>query len=473
MCAYPKHTPIPFREDELWNGYPEESNAPYGLAKRMLAVLSDAYRRQHGLDSCVPVLANLYGPDDNFDLEDSHVIAAMVHKYVSAREEDEPQVVLWGTGEPTREFLYVDDAARALLLAAERAETSAPFNVGTGTETRIRDLAETDLAAGRLRRRDHLGHLATRRSAEALPRRQPRPRVDRLRGDRGPGRGAGPNDPKLLGESSSGQRVGVGAPVSLSHDLRSTVSASNAIEIRNLSKTFRIPTSQVTTLRERIVQRTKSTYRDVPVLDGISFDVPWGEFLGIAGRNGSGKSTLLKILAGIYRPDSGTAFGGGRIAPIIELGVGFNNELPAHENVMMNAVMMGLTPAEARRRYREIIDFAELGDFEHLKLRNYSSGMRARLGFAVMTHVDADILLFDEVLAVGDGRFKEKCSETFEQLRKDGRTGVLVTHSMNDLVKHCASAILLEGGEIVSQGAPEAVAEEYEHLQTKAPRAAA
>ncbi len=143
---------------------------------------------------------------------------------------------------------------------------------------------------------------------------------------------------------------------------------SNAIEVRDLSKTFRIPTNQVTTLRERFAQRTKSTYREVPVLDGISFDVRRGEFLGIAGRNGSGKSTLLKILAGIYRPDSGTAFGAGRVAPIIELGVGFSDELPAYDNVMMNAVMMGLQPAEARRRYREIIEFAELSDFEHLKL---------------------------------------------------------------------------------------------------------
>lgn len=142
VCAYPKHTPIPFIEDELWNGYPEESNAPYGVAKRLLAVLSDAYRRQHDLQSCVPVVANLYGPEDNFDLEDSHVIAAMIHKYVIAAERDEPEVVLWGTGEPSREFLYVDDAARALVLAAERCDSSEPFNVGTGVETRIRDLAE-------------------------------------------------------------------------------------------------------------------------------------------------------------------------------------------------------------------------------------------------------------------------------------------------------------------------------------------
>jgi GDP-L-fucose synthase len=142
VCAYPKCTPIPFRESELWNGYPEESNAPYGLAKRMLAVLSDAYRRQHGLDSCVPIVANLYGPDDNFDLENSHVIAAMIRKYVAAHEAGDRQVVLWGTGNPTREFLYVDDAARALLLAAERCDTSEPFNVGTGVETSIKDLAE-------------------------------------------------------------------------------------------------------------------------------------------------------------------------------------------------------------------------------------------------------------------------------------------------------------------------------------------
>lgn len=142
VCAYPKHTPVPFSEDDLWSGFPEESNAPYGLAKKMLIVLSDAYRRQYGLDSCVPVVANLYGPEDNFDLEDSHVIAAMVHKYVVAAENDEPEVVLWGTGEPSREFLYVDDAARAMILAAEHADFSEPFNVGTGIETKIRDLAE-------------------------------------------------------------------------------------------------------------------------------------------------------------------------------------------------------------------------------------------------------------------------------------------------------------------------------------------
>jgi GDP-L-fucose synthase len=142
VCAYPKHTPAPFREESLWDGYPEESNAPYGLAKKMMLVMSDAYRRQYGFDSCVPIVANLYGPGDNFDLEDSHVIAAMIRKYVEARDRGDEEVVLWGTGSPSREFLYVDDAARALILAAERLETSEPVNVGTGIETRIRDLAE-------------------------------------------------------------------------------------------------------------------------------------------------------------------------------------------------------------------------------------------------------------------------------------------------------------------------------------------
>jgi GDP-L-fucose synthase len=142
VCAYPKFTDVPFSEDDIWSGYPEESNAPYGLAKRMLLVFSDAYRRQFGLNSCAPVVANLYGPGDNFDLEDSHVIAAMVHKYVAAAERGDSEVVLWGTGEPSREFLYVDDAARALILAAELYDSSEPVNIGVGKETKIRDLAQ-------------------------------------------------------------------------------------------------------------------------------------------------------------------------------------------------------------------------------------------------------------------------------------------------------------------------------------------
>lgn len=141
VCAYPYETPVPFREEDIWEGYPEVSNAPYGLAKKMLLVLSDAYRRQYGFDSCAPVMANLYGPDDNFDLNNSHVIAAMVRKFCEAVDDGHRDVTLWGSGEPSREFLYVDDAARGLLLCAERLEISEPVNLGVGEETKIRDLA--------------------------------------------------------------------------------------------------------------------------------------------------------------------------------------------------------------------------------------------------------------------------------------------------------------------------------------------
>jgi len=141
VCAYPKFTPVPFSEDDIWDGYPEESNAPYGLAKKMLIVLSDAYRRQYGFDSCAPVMANLYGPGDNIDLEDSHVIAALIRKFLEATSKGDGQVTVWGTGNPSREFLYVDDAARAMILSAERLDSSQPINIGTGMETSIRDVA--------------------------------------------------------------------------------------------------------------------------------------------------------------------------------------------------------------------------------------------------------------------------------------------------------------------------------------------
>ena len=141
ICAYPKHTPIPFREDDLWNGYPEETNAPYGLAKKMLLVQAQAYRAQYGFNAIYPMLVNLYGPNDNFDLESSHVIPALIRKCVEAKENDRREIVLWGDGSPTREFLYVEDAAESLLLATERYDASEPVNIGSGEEIAIRDLA--------------------------------------------------------------------------------------------------------------------------------------------------------------------------------------------------------------------------------------------------------------------------------------------------------------------------------------------
>lgn len=147
VCAYPLHTEVPFREETIWDGYPEPSNAPYGLAKKMLLVLSDTYRRQYGFNSCAPIVANLYGPNDNFDLEDSHVIAAMIRKFCEAADRGDAEVTLWGTGKPTREFLYVDDAARAIVLCAERLDRSDPVNIGVGSETRIANLAAIIAAA--------------------------------------------------------------------------------------------------------------------------------------------------------------------------------------------------------------------------------------------------------------------------------------------------------------------------------------
>ena len=218
------------------------------------------------------------------------------------------------------------------------------------------------------------------------------------------------------------------------------------------------------TLRERVIAGLRESTRELEVLRDVSFEVERGEFLGVVGCNGCGKSTLLKLIAGIYRPDAGEIRAAGRLAPIIELGVGFNNELEAFDNVVMNAVMMGLEPAEARDRYPEILAFSELEDFAHLPLKNYSSGMRARLGFSIMVHVDADLLLFDEVLAVGDAGFQEKCATTFRQLRASDRTGVLVTHSMEALERHCERALLLEEGRVHAFGTVHEVAREYSSL---------
>ena len=189
---------------------------------------------------------------------------------------------------------------------------------------------------------------------------------------------------------------------------------------------------------------------------------------GIVGRNGSGKSTLLKCLAGIYRVDE-TERGGelevrGRLSPFIELGVGFNPDLTARENVIINAIMLGLTLKEARRRFDEIIAFAELEEFLDLKLKNYSSGMYVRLAFSVAVQVDADVLLIDEVLAVGDSAFQQKCFDQFHRLREAGKTIVFVTHEMGSVVRYCDRAMLMERGEIVCKGDPDRVAREYHEL---------
>ena len=205
------------------------------------------------------------------------------------------------------------------------------------------------------------------------------------------------------------------------------------IEARGLDKLFRIPEHRVDSFKERIAHPfTRMEYRELQALRNVSFDVHRGEFFGIVGRNGSGKSTLLKVLASIYRPDAGSVRMAGRLAPFIELGVGFNPELTARENGLLNGVLLGLTKKEAARRLDSVLDFAELEDFVELKLKNYSSGMMVRLAFAVMVQADADIMLIDEVLAVGDAAFAEKCMDVFRERRNAGKTIVLVTHDMSD-----------------------------------------
>jgi ABC-type polysaccharide/polyol phosphate transport system ATPase subunit len=238
-----------------------------------------------------------------------------------------------------------------------------------------------------------------------------------------------------------------------------------AIEVRDLKKTFRLPGQKVDSLKERVLHPTiQRDATELKALDGISFDVRQGEFFGIVGRNGSGKSTLLKILAGIYRADGGRVRMAGTLAPFIELGVGFNMELTARENVQLNGVMMGLSRQEAARRLDAVIDFAELHDFVDLKLKNYSSGMLVRLGFSVMIQADTDILLIDEVLAVGDASFQQKCADVFHEVRGSGKTLVLVTHDMGAVDAYCHRAILINDGEIAEEGDPHAVGRHYLRL---------
>ena len=234
------------------------------------------------------------------------------------------------------------------------------------------------------------------------------------------------------------------------------------IEVRGVSKTFRIPSRRVDSLKERAVNPFSAvTYHDLEALKDVAFDVERGEMFGIVGRNGSGKSTLLKILASIYSSDSGSIRMAGAVAPFIELGVGFNPELTARENIVLNGVMMGLSRREARRRVGSVLDFAELEEFAELKLKNYSSGMTVRLAFAVMIQSEAEILLIDEVLAVGDAAFQQKCATVFAEMRDDDRTVVLVTHDMSAVDAYCHRAMLLERGRVAHLGDPDAVAQEY------------
>ena len=244
--------------------------------------------------------------------------------------------------------------------------------------------------------------------------------------------------------------------------------APDAVVVSDLAKRFVVPRERSHTLKERALHPLGRRHADrLDALNSVSFNVAAGEFCGIVGRNGSGKSTLLKCLAGIYRADRGTIHVRGRMSAFIELGVGFNPDLAARDNIIANGILLGLTASEARKRVDAVIDFAELEEFVDLKLKNYSSGMHVRLAFSVMIQVDADILLIDEVLAVGDASFQQKCFDVFNDLRDRGKTILLVTHDMGSVERFCHRAILLERGEVVAAGDPHAVATRYLDINFK------
>jgi ABC-type polysaccharide/polyol phosphate transport system ATPase subunit len=235
--------------------------------------------------------------------------------------------------------------------------------------------------------------------------------------------------------------------------------------VEGVSKTFRLPHQQYSTLKERALHPLRSTdYDELHALRDISLQIAEGEFFGIVGRNGSGKSTLLKCIAGIYSADSGRISIAGRLSPFIELGVGFNMDLTARDNVVINAIMLGLSRRAARARFDAVIEFAELEEFVDLKLKNYSSGMLVRLAFATAIQVDAEILLIDEVLAVGDAAFQQKCFEEFFRLKREGKTIVFVSHDMYSVERFCHRAMLIERGAMVQLGEPHQVARAYHKL---------
>jgi len=242
-------------------------------------------------------------------------------------------------------------------------------------------------------------------------------------------------------------------------------SAPPAVVVHHVDKAFKLPHQQYHTLKERVLHPFRSSTFDVlQAVDDVTFEVAEGEFFGIVGRNGSGKSTLLKCLAGIYDVDAGDLHVRGRLSPFIELGVGFNMDLTARDNVMINAIMLGLTPRQARERFDAIIAFAELEDFLDLKLKNYSSGMTVRLAFSVAIQVDAEVLLIDEVLAVGDVSFQQKCFAEFHRLKDAGRTILFVTHDMSAVERFCDRAVLIERGKMVDIGEPTAIARRYNEI---------
>jgi ABC-type polysaccharide/polyol phosphate transport system ATPase subunit len=235
-----------------------------------------------------------------------------------------------------------------------------------------------------------------------------------------------------------------------------------AIEVHDVWKSFRIPHQSRTSIKEYFLHPlTRTTFETQHALQGVSLSVQRGEFFGVIGGNGSGKSTLLKVIAQIYRQDTGTVTVDGLLSPFIELGVGFNLELSARENIRINAALLGLTRDETRERFDSIVGFSELERFVDQKLKNYSSGMLARLAYSIAIQVDFDVLLLDEVLAVGDEHFQEKCFGTFDGFRAAGKTVLLVTHDLGSVERFCDRVVWINSGQVRLTGKAEEVTSAY------------
>ncbi len=238
------------------------------------------------------------------------------------------------------------------------------------------------------------------------------------------------------------------------------------IRLENVTQRFRVISERPDTVRELFSKmfRQRSSFHDFEAVKNVSFEVPHGQTLGIIGRNGSGKSTMLKIIAGVYRPTKGKVTVEGALAPLIELGAGFHQELTGRENILINGLLMGYSKQEMLERQQRIIDFADIGEFIDAPIKQYSSGMYMRLAFAVAIEVDPQILLVDEILAVGDMGFQQKCFERIQRFRQAGKTILLVSHTMGDIQQHCDRAILLDHGSIVVDGQPDEAIATYTAL---------
>jgi ABC-type polysaccharide/polyol phosphate transport system ATPase subunit len=240
------------------------------------------------------------------------------------------------------------------------------------------------------------------------------------------------------------------------------------ISVEKVAQRFRVIHERPDTLRELFSKffRHEVRFHDFDAVSNLSFVVHEGEMVGIIGRNGSGKSTLLKIVAGVYKPTSGRVSVAGTIAPLIELGAGMHSELTGRENIMLNGLLMGFSKREMQEREARIIEFADIGEFIDAPVKQYSSGMYMRLAFAVATEVDPDILVIDEILAVGDFAFQKKCFARLQRFRESGKTILFVTHTMQQVLDYCDRAILLHNGRMILDGDPEETVELYKRSST-------